>query len=63
LRAANEDRAGEGVNASAIDSGKLLEQGTGMHLSAGGLDAPEVDGVAGIDLKARRQSAIPARVR
>ncbi len=63
LRTANEHRSGEGVNAATVDAGEIFERDARMDLSASGFDALEVDGVAGIDLEARRERAIPARMR
>ena len=45
----------------APSSGLTVQQQ--LDLSASGFDALEVDGVAGIDLEARRERAIPARMR
>jgi len=62
FRAANQDRAGEGVDAATIDAGKFVERDAGMDLPPGGFEALEMDNVAGVDFEARRKSAIPARV-
>ena len=60
LGSADENRSGERVNAVAVDGKQVGERGAAFDLAAAGLDALEVNSVAGSDLEARRQSAVPA---
>ncbi len=55
--------AGEGVDDAAVDGLEVVEGGGGGDLRAAGVEAGEVDGVAGVDGEARRQGGVPAGVR
>jgi hypothetical protein len=62
LRVVNGDRAGERVDAVAIDLDKFFGGHAGTDLRPAGIVAFAADGVAGVDSQARWQGAIPARV-
>ena len=56
------DRAGEGVDEGAVDGLEVCERRGGGDLCAAGVEAGEVDGVAGVDGEARWQGGVPAGV-
>ena len=59
LRAIDPDGAGEGVNAGAVDGEEFGDGHAGAHLAAAGIDALDLDFVAGLDVQARLQRAVP----
>lgn len=59
LGAFDPDRAGEGVDASAVDGEILFGGHPGTYLAAAGVDALEIDGVPGLDSEAWRECAVP----
>ena len=56
------DGAGEGVDAGTVDGEEVVEGGMGGDLGAGGVNALEVNGVAGGDGEARREGGVPEGV-
>ena len=53
------DGASEGVDEGAVDLQVMFRGHDGMDLGAAGVDASDLDGVAGGDMEARREGAVP----